>query len=77
MNEDNLHPGAYRAVSFFKSIRRAIERGNMTEDGMIAPKRPFNNRGNTSKRSGVHSRSMNELKKRLYGEIKQQYGKVG
>ena len=49
----------------------------MTEDGMIAPKRPFNNRGNTSKRSGVHSRSMNELKKRLYGEIKQQYGKVG
>ena len=38
--------------------------------GTILPKRPFNNRANTSKRKGVHSRVMNEQKKEAYGFIK-------
>lgn len=60
----------YYGVSKFRSVRRAINRGDMTSDGYIAPKRPFNNRANTSKRKEVCSRYTNELKKRIYENLK-------
>lgn len=61
----------FEAVSKFKSVNRAIKRGHVTPNGLIIPKRPFNNRANTSKRKGVHSRRTNELKKQIYEQIKQ------
>ena len=61
----------YNGVHRFKSIRRAMRRGHVTTEGIIMPIRPFNNRANTSKRKGVHSRSTNELKKKIYGQLKQ------
>ena len=66
-----LHLIAYDGVHRFKSIRRAMRRGHVTTEGIIMPIRPFNNRANTSKRKGVHSRSTNELKKKIYGQLKQ------
>lgn len=66
-----LHLITYDGVHRFKSIRRAIRRGHVTTEGIIIPKRPFNNRANTSKKKGVHSRSTNELKKKIYGQLKQ------
>lgn len=46
----------FDAVSKYKSVARAI-------------RRPFNNRVNTSRRAGVHSRTMNEYKKNIYGRL--------
>lgn len=66
-----LHLITYDGVHRFKSIRRAMRRGHVTTKGIIMPRRPFNNKANTSKRKGVHSRSTNELKKRIYGQFKQ------
>lgn len=66
-----LHLITYDVVHRFKSIRRAIRRGHVTAEGIVMPRRPFNNRANTSKRKGVHSRSTNELKKKIYGQLKQ------
>lgn len=66
-----LHLITYDGVHRFKSIRRAMRRGHVTTEGIIMPRRPFNNKANTSKRRGVHSRSTNELKKRIYGQFKQ------
>lgn len=66
-----LHLITYDGVHKFKSIRRAIGRGHVTTEGIIIPRRPFNNRANTSKRKGVHSRGTNELKKKIYGQLKQ------
>lgn len=57
------------AVRRFRSIKRAFKRGLISKYGLIYPKRPFNNRANTSKRKGVHSRTLNEEKKRIYGKI--------
>ena len=50
----------FDAVSKYKSVARAIRRGDVTKYGTITPKRPFNNRVNTSRRAGVSSRTMNE-----------------
>lgn len=61
---------SYLGVDRFKSIRRAIRRGNVNMFGTILPDRPFNNRGNTSNRKGIHSRVMNEYKKLIYGRLK-------
>ena len=66
-----LHLITYDGVHRFKSIRRAMRRGHVTTEGIIMPRRPFNNKANTSKRNGVHSRSTNELKKKIYGQFKQ------
>lgn len=66
-----LHLITYDGVHRFKSVRRAMRRGHMTSEGIVMPRRPFNNRANTSKRKGVHSRSTNELKKKIYGQLKQ------
>lgn len=68
---DGLNLVYYEAVQKFKSIRRAIRRNNVSTRGLIVPTRPFNNRGNTSERTNIHSRSVNEYKKNLYGQIKQ------
>lgn len=65
-----LNLGDYRAVGKFKSIRRAIRRGLVSPSGTICPKRPFNNRANTSRRKGHHSRVMNEVKKSIYEQLK-------
>lgn len=66
-----LHLVTYEAVSKFKSIRRAIRRGLVTPYGTIIPKRPFSNKANTCKRKSHHSRKINELKKQIYGQLKQ------
>ena len=65
-----------RQVHRFKSVRRAIKRGHVSMFGTLNPKRPFNNRANTSKRKGVHSRSTNELKKQIYEQVKQYQRRV-
>ena len=67
---ETLNLRDYRAVGKFKSIRRAIRRGLVSPSGTICPKRPFNNRANTSRRKGHHSRVMNEVKKSIYGQLK-------
>lgn len=64
-----LHLVTYEAVGKYKSVRRAIRRGNVNIEGIIMPLRPFNNRKNSCKR-GKHSRPMNEEKKRVYASIK-------
>lgn len=68
---DNSELKTFEAVSKFKSVFRAIKRGHLTKSGMIIPRRPFNNRCNTSKRKRIHSRNTNELKKQIYGQLKQ------
>lgn len=56
----------FEGVRKFKSIRRAIKRGLVTGGGVVAPRRPFNNRANTSDRKEIHSRTFNQLKKSIY-----------
>lgn len=67
---ETLNLRDYGAVGKFKSIRRAIRKGLVSPSGTICPKRPFNNRANTSRRKGHHSRVMNEVKKSIYGQLK-------
>lgn len=67
---ETLNLRDYRAVGKFKSIRRAIRRGLVSPSGTICPKRPFNNRANTSRMKGHHSRVMNEVKKSIYEQLK-------
>ena len=58
-----LHLRTYEAVSRFKSVRRAIRRGHISLDGVIYPKRPFNN--------AKHKKgSLNDEKKRIYEQLK-------
>lgn len=59
-----------QGVNKFKSVNRAIKRFKMTETGFIIPKRPFNNRKNTSKRKGKNSKEFNEYKKKLYEQCR-------
>ena len=47
---DILHLRTYEAVNKFKSVRRAIRRGYVSLDGIIFPKRRFNNKANTFNR---------------------------
>ena len=65
-----IHLHTFEAVGKFKSVRRAIKRGLVSPYGESYPKRPFNNRANTCKRKSHSSRSMNEIKKDIYGQIK-------
>lgn len=56
----------YSAVSKFKSVKRAIRRGHVDLFlGVVYPDRPFNNRKPTL------GRRHNELKKTIYGQLKQ------
>ena len=58
-----LHLRTYEAVSRFKSVRRVIRRGHISLDGIIFPKRPFNN--------AKHGKnSLNERKKMIYEQLK-------
>ena len=60
---DVLHLRTYDAVKGFKSVRRAIRRGHVSLDGVIYPKRPFNN--------AKHKKgSLNDEKKRIYEQLK-------
>ena len=59
----------FEAVSKYKSVAIAMRRGDVTKYGTLVPKRPFNNRANTSNRKLVHSRVMNEYKKSIYGRL--------
>lgn len=58
-----LHLRTYDAVSKFKSIRRAIKRGHVSLDGIVFPKRPFNN-------ARHHKSSLNNRKKEIYEQLK-------
>lgn len=71
--EEEVRLKNFQGVSKFKSIKRAIRRGHVTRDGMIVPNKPFNNRGNTSKRKDIHSRVTNEYKKEIYGQLIRRY----
>lgn len=64
-----LHLRTYEAVSRFKSVRRAIRRGHISLDGVIYPKRPFNN--------AKHKKgSLNDEKKRIYEQLKHRQRKT-
>lgn len=68
-----LHLITYDGVHRFKSIRRAMRRGHVTAEGIVMPRRPFNNRANTSKKKKARSRSVNEYKKNIYGQLIKYY----
>lgn len=61
----SLH--TYEGVKLFKSVRRAMKRGLVTPQGIVAPKRPFNNRKRTS------GREQQLLKERIYGQVRARY----
>lgn len=64
-----LHLRTYEVVKRFKSVRRAIRRGNSSLDGVIYPKRPFNN--------AKHKKgSLNDEKKRIYEQLKHRQKKT-
>lgn len=64
-----LHLRTYEAVKRFKSVRRAIKRGHISLDGIIYPKRPFNN--------AKHKKgSLNDEKKRIYEQLKHRQRKI-
>ena len=65
MEELNLF--TFNGVSKFKSVRRAIRRGNLSITGMVYPKRPFNNRKN---------KPLETLKRKIYNGIKQAQSRV-
>ena len=66
---DILHLRTYEAVSRFKSVRRAIRRGHISLDGVIYPKKPFNN--------AKHKKgSLNDEKKRIYEQLKHRQRKT-
>lgn len=49
---------------------RRVRRGKLSTLGTEIPHRPFNNKGNTCKRKGHHSRGLNERKKSFYFKLK-------
>ena len=61
-----LHLYTFEAVKRFRSVRRAFRRGHISPYGKIYPKRPFSNNKPT------RGRAMNELKKKIYGQLKAQ-----
>lgn len=64
-----LHLRTYEAIKRFKSVRRAIKRGHISLDGIIYPKRPFNN--------AKHKKgSLNDEKKRIYEQLKHRQRKT-
>lgn len=60
VNKGTLFLRNYYCVNKFKSVRRAIKRGNMSVFGDIYPRRPFNNRKTKD----------SELKRKIYGQLK-------
>lgn len=66
---DILHLITFNAIKRFKSVRRAIRRGHISLDGVIYPKRPFNN---VKYKKG----SLNDKKKRIYEQLKHRQRKT-
>lgn len=64
--EQPLFYGFHAATQRYKSLGRALRRGRVEYSGIVVPSKPFNNRGNTSKRKGKHSRTINEQCKKMY-----------
>lgn len=58
-----IHLRTFNAVNRFKSVRRGIKRGHVSLDGVILPKRPFNN-------SKCKNNSLNNIRKRIYEMLK-------
>lgn len=71
--KDNSGLKTFEAVGRYKSVRRAIKRNHVTGEGFLIPRRPFNNRANTSKKKKAHSRSTNEYKRNIYGQLIRYY----
>jgi hypothetical protein len=64
-----LHLRTYEAVKRFKSVRRVTKRDHISLDGIIYPKRPFNN--------AKHKKgSLNDEKKRIYEQLKHRQRKT-
>lgn len=59
-----LNLAIFSSVNTYRSIRRAIKRGHITEWGEEIPKRPFNNRKRTL------GRELQLKKERIYGEFR-------
>lgn len=57
----------YYAVGRFRSVRRAMRRGHLTVTGVVLPSRPFHNGKRTK------GRKQNELKKKLYGQLREKW----
>lgn len=70
--EGILHLKDYYCTKHFKSVRRAIKKGYMSVWGDIYPRRPFNNRKNTCKRKGHHSRKLSNISREVYGQLANQ-----
>ena len=63
LDSSTLNLQTFEAVSKFKSVRRAIRRGHVAPNGVIYPKRPFNN---VPDKKG----SLNLRKKQIYEQLK-------
>ena len=61
VNKIDVGLHTYEAVTKFKSIKRAMRRGHVSPNGVVYPRRPFNNRKN---------KPLENLKRRIYNEIK-------
>lgn len=59
----------FDGVRKYRSVFRAVRRGHVSPTGVIYPDRPYNNRANTSKRKGIHSRMFNQIKRSIYDRL--------
>lgn len=71
MEENKKMEALQNAISYGMSPNpnRRERRQGILANGMRMPKRPFNNRANTSNRPGVHSRTTNQIKKKIYAQL--------
>ena len=60
---NSLFLKTFEATKKFKSVRRAIRKGLVSPDGVIYPRRPFNNAKH--KKKGI-----NDRKKKIYEQLK-------
>lgn len=67
---DDLYLTDISGIKKFKSIRRAIKRGLVAKNGLVAPKRPFNNVADKLKGTKREGKSINERRKAIYEDIK-------
>lgn len=64
-----LQKGGIEELGTSFKMNRHQRRQLIFPNGVAAPKRPFNNRANTSRRPGVHSRTTNQIKKKIYAQL--------
>lgn len=64
MEEKTINQGirllTFNGITKFKSIRRAIRRGDVSAEGVVYPSRPFNNR---------KDRPLEDKKRAIYKEL--------